>query len=87
MLFCLKTAAHSLKWMLKARNCKRGARRTIERHRPILAVSLYHKPEDILTIPDFIKTLVPEYRLYICAHCKPMTTEMVLYAVPPQRMK
>ena len=64
-----------------------GARQTIARHKPILAVSLYHKPEDIVTIPVFIKTLVPEYRLYIRAHHKTKTTEMVLYAVPPLREK
>jgi FkbM family methyltransferase len=63
----------------------RGSRQTILRHRPILAVCLYHKPEDILIIPDFIKRLAPDYRLYIRAHDKPATLELVLYAIPPSR--
>jgi FkbM family methyltransferase len=65
----------------------RGARRTITRHKPILAISLYHKPEDILTIPNFIKTLDPEYRLYVRAHFKPVTIEMVLYAIPARGLR
>lgn len=43
----------------------RGAEKTILKFKPILAVSVYHKPEDIFAIPEYILSLVPEYRLYL----------------------
>lgn len=58
----------------------RGAAGTIKRNRPKLAVCLYHKPGDLFEIPLFIKSLVPEYRLYLRQH-QPVSCETVLYAV------
>ena len=58
----------------------KGAAATIKRNRPKLAVCLYHKPGDLFEIPLFIKSLVPEYRLYLRQH-QPVSCEMVLYAV------
>jgi len=57
-----------------------GARKTILRDKPKLAVCIYHKPEDMTEIPLYIKKLVPEYRLYI-RHYSNIGTETVLYAV------
>jgi hypothetical protein len=58
----------------------KGAQNTIRMYKPMLAVCVYHKPEDILELPLYIKELVPEYRLYFrhysMSHC-----ETVLYAV------
>ena len=38
-----------------------GARKTIENHHPYLAVCLYHKYMDILTIPTFIRSINDAY--------------------------
>lgn len=59
----------------------KGARNVIQRDKPKLAISIYHKPEDMLTIPLYIKSLVPEYRLYVRHHSSRMY-ETVLYAMP-----
>ncbi len=56
-----------------------GARETILKYRPNLLISLYHKPEDLLQIPLYIKSLCPEYRLYLRIHGY-YTEELVLYA-------
>lgn len=60
----------------------RGARKTICRDKPRLAVCIYHKAEDMTEVPLYIKELVPEYRLYVRHHSKEIG-ETVLYAVMP----
>lgn len=59
----------------------KGCRRTIQRDHPKLAISIYHRPEDMVEIPMYIKELVPEYRLYL-RHYSNRLSETVLYAVP-----
>jgi hypothetical protein len=61
-------------------NALKGAERTIRKHKPKLAVCVYHKAEDLITIPQYIKSLVPEYKLYFRAHL-PGPFDYVLYAV------
>jgi FkbM family methyltransferase len=46
-----------------------GAKETIRRHKPTLAVSVYHKNEDIIELPRIIKTLYPQYSLYLHGVC------------------
>ncbi len=58
-----------------------GARETILRNKPRLAVCIYHKPEDILEIPLYLLELIPDYKFYIRHYCSNMF-ETVLYAVP-----
>jgi len=58
----------------------RGAKQTIQRYKPKLAICIYHKLSDIVEIPLYIKELVPEYKLYI-RHYSTARTETVLYAV------
>jgi FkbM family methyltransferase len=58
-----------------------GAEKTVRRHRPTLAVCIYHRAEDIFTIPDYILSIAPDYRLYIRGFALG-NHEMVLYAVP-----
>jgi FkbM family methyltransferase len=58
-----------------------GMRSLIERDRPGLAVCVYHKPDDIITIPALIKSWNLSYRLYLRAHCW-NTFDTVLYALP-----
>lgn len=57
-----------------------GARNIIQKYKPKLAISMYHKPEDIIEILGFIKELVPEYKLYL-RHYSTTIVETVLYAV------
>ena len=59
----------------------KGAQEIIKRDRPKLAVCIYHKPEDVLTLPLFIKDLVPEYKFYLRSYSN-ADNEMVLYAIP-----
>lgn len=59
----------------------KGAIRTIMAHRPKLAISLYHKPEDLYFIPRMVHEISPDYRFYIGHHHATMH-ETVLYAQP-----
>jgi FkbM family methyltransferase len=42
-----------------------GARRTISEHKPRLALSAYHYANDLWEIPMLVKSLNPDYRLYL----------------------
>ena len=59
-------------------NILKGAENTIKKYKPKMAISVYHKPDDLLTIPKFIKELVPEYNLVLRHHSKSFS-ETVLY--------
>ena len=56
-----------------------GARQTIIRHKPRLAISVYHKMTDILTIPEMLLEMVPEYRFWF-RHYTASLNDTVLYA-------
>lgn len=58
----------------------KGSWEILKRYRPRLAISLYHKKEDLVEIPAYIKEMVPEYKLYI-RHYSNAGVETVLYAV------
>lgn len=58
-----------------------GAQNTIRNNHPRLAISIYHKPEDIIQIPAYILSLYNDYKLYI-RHYKFSYYETVLYAIP-----
>lgn len=57
-----------------------GAQETIKRDRPVLAICVYHKREDLITIPKIIRQLCSEYKFYLRAYSK-HSTEIVLYAI------
>lgn len=57
----------------------RGASKTIRKYRPKLAICVYHKPDDLCVIPQLIKSMVPEYKLYL-DHFTMNSTETVLFA-------
>ena len=57
-----------------------GAKNTIIRNKPKLAISVYHKPEDIWEIPEYIMELRPDYRFYL-RHYSFDVYETVLYAI------
>lgn len=60
-----------------------GAAGLIQKYKPKLAICVYHKPEDIIEIPAYILSLVPEYKLYL-RHYAWNAAETVLYAVLPE---
>jgi len=61
-------------------NALKGAEYTITKFHPKLAICVYHKPEDIWQIPDYINSLNMNYKFYL-RHYNIMDTETVLYAV------
>ncbi len=62
-------------------NALNGSRRTIGKDLPVLAVSVYHKPQDIIEIPDLVLRINEEYTLYL-RHYSICGNETVLYAIP-----
>lgn len=58
----------------------KGAEKTILKYRPKLAISLYHKDEDIVTIPIFLERLGLGYKYYL-RHYQTRMCETVLYAI------
>jgi FkbM family methyltransferase len=59
----------------------KGAKNTILQNKPKLAICLYHKPEDIVEIPEFLSGLGLDYTFYIRHHRYMGYGETVLYAV------
>jgi FkbM family methyltransferase len=57
----------------------RGASETIRKHRPKLAICVYHYPSDIPVISQYLESLVPDYR-FALRHHSPQFMETVLYA-------
>lgn len=86
--FCESNALHRLDFVkmdiegfeLKA---LKGAQRSIKQFQPALAISLYHKPEDLFEIPLWIKSTFPNYSLYL-DHFTIHREETVLYAIPTE---
>jgi FkbM family methyltransferase len=62
-----------------------GARRSIQTHRPILSICVYHKQDDLWRIPLFIHALVEDYRLFLRLH-EEDGWQLVCYAVPANRL-
>ena len=60
-------------------NALKGAKETIIKNKPRLAICIYDKPKDIYEIPEYILSLVPEYRFWI-RHYTSNNWETVLYA-------
>ena len=58
-----------------------GAARTLRDSRPVLAISAYHRPEDLWVLPDLLAELCPDYRLYLRQHTN-NSFDLVLYGVP-----
>ena len=42
-------------------DCLKGAAKSIVRWKPKMAISAYHKPEDIYSLAQYIKSLRPDY--------------------------
>ena len=57
----------------------RGAAETIKKYRPYMALCTYHRMDDVLQIPRYIKSLCDGYKFYLRAG---FHTEC--YAIPPK---
>lgn len=61
-------------------NALKGAKKVIIENKPKMAVCLYHKLQDFWEIPTYIKSLVPQYKLYVRHHQNEGVGGTVLYA-------
>lgn len=62
----------------------KGARKVIERDMPVLAISAYHRQEDLITLIPYINNLrngSERYDLYL-RHHSVIQSELVIYAIP-----
>ncbi|GBU25038.1 hypothetical protein R83H12_01677 [Fibrobacteria bacterium R8-3-H12] len=46
----------------------KGAKKTILRDKPRLAIAIYHSNEDMFCIAEYIHEIMPEYKLYVKHH-------------------
>lgn len=58
---------------------------------PILSISAYHKPEDLVQLPTFIKSTNDHYHLFFRKYAstfrnKFRTAELILYGIPEEKM-
>lgn len=60
-----------------------GAAGVVREFRPTLTISAYHRDDDLWTIPEKIKSLNSDYKLYF-GHHSPIQWESVYYAVQPR---
>lgn len=61
-----------------------GARATLERDRPTLALAAYHNDGDLVRIPSGIEAVRYGYRCFVHS-CSPLEDETVLFAHAPDR--
>lgn len=57
-----------------------GAINTIKRNKPKLAISIYHRPEDLIKISAWIRALDMDYKFYLRCYSR-TGCETILYAV------
>jgi FkbM family methyltransferase len=63
-----------------------GATDLLRRHHPILAVCTYHRSEHLWQIPNLIRSIAPEYNLFLRRYAEECW-EGVCYAIPDHRLK
>lgn len=78
-------AVHFIKFDIEGaeKDALLGAKQTIRKYRPTLAVSVYHRTEDIIELPRIIKELYPGYGLHLHGVCLNYG-ESILFATPPK---
>ncbi len=59
----------------------RGAKQLVASQKPRLAISIYHKAEDIWTLPKYILEICPDYKFFL-KHYSFGDYDTVLYAIP-----
>jgi FkbM family methyltransferase len=63
-----------------------GAQQIIRRHVPALSICLYHRQEDLWTIPLYIASLSDKYRFFLRRHSDDCW-EQIVYAIPADRLR
>lgn len=68
----------------------KACKNRIQSDRPVISICMYHKKEDMIEIPQYIHSIVDNYRFYLrkyAAHYgnENRNKELVLYAVPEER--
>jgi FkbM family methyltransferase len=58
-----------------------GAHEIISQLKPIIALSAYHKPQDLWDLPDLISSISTDYTFYFRQHYF-NSFDLVLYAIP-----
>jgi FkbM family methyltransferase len=59
-----------------------GAVETIKKFKPKMAISVYHKPEDVITIPKFILQVLPKAKFYLSHKSSYELYETILFVNP-----
>jgi hypothetical protein len=59
-----------------------GAKETIRKYKPKMALSIYHNPAHLFEIAEYVNFLAPEYRMAVRQH-SPVFAESVLYCWIP----
>lgn len=60
----------------------RGALNTIQRCKPLLIICLYHRPEDLFEIPDWLTTNFPDYHFISFLEILSQQTEALAFILP-----
>ncbi|MFN7995469.1 MAG: FkbM family methyltransferase [Bryobacteraceae bacterium] len=58
----------------------RGAANTLRKYRPRMAISSEHLPDDVIAIPQTVRTMIPAYDL-ICGQCRMARNQQLLAEV------
>lgn len=67
-------------------NALAGARSTIKKNLPVLAISAYHRPDHLWRIPSTINSYSDQYRFFLRPHDLEVW-DLVCYAIPINRLK
>jgi FkbM family methyltransferase len=59
----------------------KGAERLVKQYLPRLAICVYHKPEDIIEIPELIANFSDKYKFYLRHEVLKLFDETVVYAI------
>lgn len=66
-------------------NALKGAKNIIQSNRPKLAISLYHKKEDLINIPLYLNEICVDYK-FALRHHSLKHWETILYAMPKNNL-
>jgi FkbM family methyltransferase len=68
------------------RGALEGCRETLRRHRPLVAMAVYHHPGDLFKLPLFLAGMCRDYRFHLRTHNR-FGLDAVFYAVPEERSR